>query len=98
MFDFANLTYYEQTKVYGGSDPHRLMYYKKEQNMEYSETFQLKFSCHFDFTDYPFDSHECFMHYGSYDTDSSEVTLTPPTISYRKFVTRNGDKPMNLQG
>jgi hypothetical protein len=38
------------------------------------------------------------MHYGSYDTDASEVTLTPPTISYRKFVTRNGDKPMNLQG
>ena len=98
VFDFANLTYYEQTKVYGGSDPHRLMYYKKEQNMEYSETFHLKFSCHFDFTDYPFDSHECFMHYGSYDTDASEVTLTPPTISYRKSVTRNGDKPMNLQG
>ena len=66
--------------------------------MEYSETFHLKFSCHFDFTDYPFDSHECFMHYGSYDTDSSEVTLTPPTISYRKSVTRNGDNPMNLKG
>ena len=74
------------------------MYYKKEQNMEYSETFHLKFSCHFDFTDYPFDSHECFMHYGSYDTLASEVTLTPPTISYREFVTRNGEKPMNLQG
>ena len=28
VFDFANLTYYEQTKVYGGADPHRLMYYK----------------------------------------------------------------------
>ena len=53
--------------------------------MEYGEQFQLTFFCHFDFTNFPFDSHECRIEYGDENYGIDDLKLNASTIIYHAY-------------
>ena len=52
------------------------------QNLYYEESCKLTFSCIFQLSSFPFDSHECYLYIGSYEDYSSILTLNPLEIMY----------------
>ena len=84
---------FEQTKAYGGADKFSL-WYLGDHKLEYGEVFQITFSCQFDFSHFPFDSHECLMEYGSYEVAENKLTFKPPTVSYKNKMTKIGYDPI----
>jgi hypothetical protein len=84
---------FEQTKAYGGADKFSL-WYLGNHKLEYGEVFQITFSCQFDFSHFPFDSHECLMEYGSYEVAENKLTFKPPTVSYKNKMTKSGYDPI----
>ena len=84
---------FEQTKAYGGADKFSL-WYLGDHKLEYGELFQFTFSCQFDFSHFPFDSHECMMEYGSYAVAENKLTFKPPTVSYKNKMTKFGYDPI----
>ena len=53
----------------------------------YAEVFDLKFSCPFDFTNFPFDSQRCCL---DYYVQEKDMTLNAPTIIYGNTTTDKG--------
>ena len=53
------------------------------RNFYFVELFLLEFPCDFRFEKFPFDTHECEMHFGSYQYGTDQLVLKPPTIMYR---------------
>jgi hypothetical protein len=84
---------FEQTKAYGGADKFSL-WYLGNNKLEYGEVFQITFSCQFDFSHFPFDSHECLMEYGSYEVAENKLTFKPPIVSYKNKMTKIGYNPI----
>ena len=72
---------FEQTKAYGGADKFSL-WYLGDHKLEYGEIFQITFSCQFDFSHFPFDSHECLMEYGSYSVFHNSIA---PLIFWKSW-------------
>ena len=80
----------DQTKVYGGTEDDSFTLQKDK--FMYSESFQMKFFCPFNFTDFPYDSNTCCLDYrvrGAqnmilntakiiYETDVSAMALNVP--------------------
>ena len=62
---FDNLVKLEQTKLVGGEAG--LMFYTHDsKSMTYAEEIQVKFSCAMSFREFPFDSHNCHLSYGTF--------------------------------
>ena len=72
---------YDQSKIYGGTKSSTNMYYNGNQSFYYVEKFLITIGCPFEFNLFPFDSQECNLTYGSYDS-ATDVELHPPTIYY----------------
>ena len=62
-FKFTNVLNYDLSKEYGGTNTF-VFWYLGNHALEYGEQFQLTFFCHFDYSSFPFDSHECKIEYG----------------------------------
>ena len=69
---FDRLLEFKQTPIYGQTDSSGSMVFPFFPNRIFWETFQLTFSCNFDFTEFPFDSHACPLEYGD-NTYSQEL-------------------------
>jgi hypothetical protein len=67
----------EQSKVFGSTKGGTMGYYRETKQMMYAEAFQLKFSCPFDFDNFPFESNHCCLSYGDFRSGNgaSNVTL-----------------------
>ena len=50
--------------------------------MEYRETAVIKLFCDFDFTNFPFDSHECHLTFGDEMYTSDVILLESSTVQY----------------
>ena len=61
------------------------------------ENLQLSFSCPFDFSNFPFDTHECSLEYGSFIANSNRVLLNSSRISYGNKNTKIGDPPITIR-
>ena len=84
----------EPSKVFGDSG-RGFMRYKPGQ-MKYGEALQMKFSCHFNFNHFPFDSNTCCIEYGEMKGVSDNVTLNPAIVTYRgNKTTRDGSFELN---
>ena len=92
MIDFVHLMKSEPSKVFGDIGRGHLKY--KSGQMQYMEALQMKFSCHLDFTYFPFDSHTCWIEYGSVQGNSDHVVLNPAIVTYGNRTT--GDAPCEL--
>ena len=90
--DFVNLMKSEPSKVFGDTGSGYLKY--KSGQMMYVEALQMKFSCHFDFTHFPFESHTFCIEYGSVQGNSDHVVLNPAIVTYGNRTT--GDAPFEL--
>ena len=64
--------------------------------MEYGEEFQLTFSCHFQLSEFPFDSHECPIYFEDRRYSSKTLSINNITINYGKSWTSVGDDSLNL--
>ena len=66
--------------------------------MEYGEQFQLTFFCHFDYSSFPFDSHECKIEYGDENYGVDDLKVNTSTIIYHAFKSKTsfGDSPIIL--
>ena len=58
---FQNMKTLDQTKVYGGTEDDSFTLQKDK--FIYKESFQMKFFCPFNFTDFPYDSNTCCLDY-----------------------------------
>ena len=85
---FRPLLKNEKSIPYGGSQSFALWGIKtpneKNANMMYFEDFQLTISCEFNFSKFPFDSHECPLEYGD-NKEIEKVEMKSPLIDYGKF-------------
>ena len=65
-------------------------------NLEFRQQIQVTIYCSFDFSTYPFDSHECNFSFGLNFWSISYIKMKPPTIIHEKEETNLGQK--ELQG
>ena len=81
---FGHLLSYEKTKFYGGDKPFSFWYINtgKQELIVYYEEVQLSFSCPFNFENYPFDSNECTLEFGSKTVPTQRLKLKPAKIIY----------------
>ena len=73
ILDISTVTDYEVTKVYGagGTAASTNLWYRGNQTLEYIEGCKITFSCIFQLSSFPFDSHECILHIRSDQDDTS---------------------------
>ena len=76
----------EETKMYGGTEDKPILL--QEENLSYGESFQMKFFCPFNFTDFPFDSNTCCLDYRVWDAEN--MTLKTARILYGDETTNGG--------
>ena len=81
---FGNLLSYEKTKFYGGDKPFSFWFVDegKRELVVYREEVQLSFSCPFTFENYPFDSNECTLEFGSQAWPTEKLNLKSLRIIY----------------
>ena len=60
------------------------------RNMIYAEALKVKFSCPFNFKNFPFDSNQCCLTYGDLAYGINDVTLGPAKIFYDNMTTEDG--------
>ena len=80
---------FEQTKVYGGVGGGTMAKSHGEW-LWYNEAIQIKFSCPFQFQNFPFDSHKCCLEYGGLVWNSSQMLLMSARILYRNMTSDEG--------
>ena len=88
IIDFEKRMDLQQSKIFGSTIGGTLGYKKKQ--MMYAEAFKLKFSCPFDFDNFPFESNHCCLSYGDIKNRASDVTLMPAIIIYDNLTTAEG--------
>ena len=96
--EFENVLQYQSTQAYGASFKFSLWYNKENGTLEYEEEIQLSLLCPFEFSDFPFDSHECYVEYGDDKYGASKVKLNPANIAYRNLTIQFGDDPIVIGG
>ena len=67
ILDIAPIIDYEVTKLYGAGSAitSTNLWYQGDQTLQYKEGCKLTFSCIFQLSSFPFDSHECILYIGS---------------------------------
>lgn len=67
------------------------------QTLEYREAKQIKLFCSFDFTSFPFDSHQCRLQFGSAVATNQSMILAPTKVHFRQQVLENSDDFLEVQ-
>ena len=57
----------------------------EKHDFEYYERLKITSYCHFEFTTFPFDSHNCELTMGSGSTSINYMRILKPTVIYKKF-------------
>ena len=88
---------FKQRPMYGETDSSvSKMFPQRNQNRLNSETFQLTFSCNFQFADFPFDSHECPIEYGSGVLKQEKMRFNLTRTEFGNLSTESGGEPIIL--
>ena len=85
---------YSQTDTLSGSMV--LPIWEAPQNRFTSKLFHLTFSCHFDFAEFPFDSHECPIEYGSIYFSQDQMRFNATKAVFGNMSTKIGGDPIIL--
>ena len=92
---------FKQTPIYGLADSSGSMVFPKETfypNRLSWETFQLTFSCNFDFTEFPFDSHACPLEYGDLTYGQEQMRFNITQAVFGNVSTKSGGDSIILDG
>ena len=87
------------TPIYGQTDTSGSMVLPKwvaPRNRLAAKLFHLTFSCHFDFADFPFDSHQCPIEYGSIYFDQEQMRFNMTQAVFGNMSTNIGGDPIIL--
>ena len=87
------------TPIYGQTDTSGSMVLPKwlyHRNRLAAKSFHLTFSCHFDFTEFPFDSHECPIEYGSIYFSQEQMRFNETQAVVGNISTKSGGDPIIL--
>ena len=90
---FENVMKYERSQSYGHTGSFTL-WYLGYHLMEYTEVAVLKLFCNFDFTDFPFDAHECNLTYGDGIYESDVIWLNSAIVKFDEKETKPGEDPI----
>ena len=93
ILDITPIIDYEVTKLYGAGSTTTL-WYQGNQTLQYIEGCKLTFSCIFQLSSFPFDSHECKLHIGSHKDDTSKLKLMDLSIQYDSKTTNIDEEPI----
>ena len=96
---FERLMKFKHTLMYGETDSSFSLVFPKghwKRNRVTGETFQLTFSCNFDFAEFPFDSHDCPIEYGSGFFSLKQVRLNKTRAVFGNISTNVGGDPIIL--
>ena len=94
---FERLIKFKHTSMYGQTDSsYSLVFPQGKRNRITGETFQLTFSCNFDFSEFPFDSHDCPIEYGSSFFSLKEMRLNQTEAVFGNISTYVGGDPITL--
>ena len=84
--------------MYGHTDSSKSVvlpeFYSWSPNRVTVETFQLTFSCNFDFSEFPFDSHDCPIEYGSGFYSLKQMRLNKTQAVFGNISTKFGGDPI----
>jgi hypothetical protein len=96
VLGFQKLIEFKRTPMYGGSESSVSKLFPGRQNRIIGENFQLTFSCDFDFAEFPFDSHECPVEYGSSTLSYKNVRFNITQAVFGTTSTKSGGDPIIL--
>ena len=85
--------------MYGDTDASLSLVFPSSRwprNRLFLELFHLTFSCNFDFTEFPFDSHECPLQYGDIAESQENVRLNVTLAVFDNITTTIGGDPIVL--
>ena len=89
---------FKKTPVYGTDSSGSMVFQKRylNKNRLAGELFQLTFSCHFDFSEFPFDYHECPIEYGDNVFSQAQMRFNITQAVFGNVSTKTGGDPINL--
>ena len=96
---FERLMKFKHTAMYGRTDSSQSLVFPKwlwNINRVTGEKFQLTFSCNFDFSEFPFDSHDCPIEYGSGFFSLEYMRLNKTQAVFGNISTKFGGDPIIL--
>jgi hypothetical protein len=96
VLGFKKLIEFKRTPLYGGSESSVSKIFPLSQNRIIGENFQLTFSCDFDFAEFPFDSHECSVEYGSNNLVYEKMRFNITKAVFGTISTKSGGDPIIL--
>ena len=93
IMDFEHLMKSEHSKIFGRKGRGSMRY--KSGQMKYGEALHMKFSCHFNFNLFPFDSHKCCIEYRDLQGGNDYVRLNRAIVTYGNKTTRDAPIEVN---
>ena len=96
---FERLMKFKHTSMYGQTDSSYSLVFPQghqKRNRVTGEKFHLTFTCNFDFTEFPFDSHDCPIEYGSAFFSLKEMRLNQTQAVFGNTSTNIGGEPIIL--
>jgi len=94
---FERLMVFKHTPWYGLDDSSGNLVFPKSvrnQNRLATEMFQLTFTCNFDFSGFPFDSHECPIEYGDAASSKEQMRFNITQGVFGNMSTKIGVEPI----
>ena len=99
VIEFQKVIEFKKRQMYGDTDASLSLVFPSSRwprNRLVVELFQLTFSCNFDFTEFPFDSHECPLQYGDVVESQENLRLNVTLAVFDNITTTIGGDPIVL--
>ena len=80
---FADVSDLSQIQMYGGQIENTF-WLKRPRSLEFDEKLKLTLPCHFEFKNFPFDSHVCHLNFGDILYETSDLVFMPAEVAYKK--------------
>ena len=88
---FQNEKYVDMKHKYSGKKDEKYYWMKYPHHLEYQNTKKITIYCSFDFSTFPFDSHECNLSYGMIFFSKNHIDMMPSTVKLKKKETKLGE-------
>ena len=84
-----------RTRKYGPTDED-FFWFLYPHFFEFQQALKVEIYCTFDFTSFPFDSHECDFKFGASSSYSTVLILNEPWVRYKDEKREFGEGPLNI--
>ena len=91
---FQNEKYVNQKHKFSTKRDETYYWMKYPHALYHKKNAKITIYCSFDFSTFPFDSHECNLAYGVNSFTESDISMMPTTVQYKKKQTVMGDLPI----